>query len=108
MCGKKVKVQIQKNTGYCSAKHQEIGELLARYHELQSLEGLTVDWETAIAREQGQVWRAYLKACKKAGVEPESSEKPRDYGTNATHCSHGAPSDTPCEQCDIPPEGGAQ
>jgi len=26
LCGKKVRVQIQKNTGYCSQKHQEMAD----------------------------------------------------------------------------------
>lgn len=77
VCGKKVKVQIQKNTGYCSAQHQEIGELLARYRELQDFEPLTLEADKAISREWGQTWRAYIKACKKAGIQPESSENPR-------------------------------
>ena len=77
VCGKKVKVQIQKNTGYCSAQHQEVGVLLERYRELQNTEGLTAWDESRIAVDQGVVWRAYLEACEKAGVEPASSENPR-------------------------------
>lgn len=77
VCGKKVKVQIQKNTGYCSAQHQEVDDLLTRYRELQDYEPVTRAGESAIAREQGEVWRAYVKACGKAGIEPASSESPR-------------------------------
>lgn len=77
ICGKEVKVQIQKNTGYCSAKHQEIGDLLARFRELQNAEGLTAEDDKIISREWGKAWRAYIKACKRAGIEPESSENPR-------------------------------
>lgn len=83
-CGKKVKVQIQKNTGYCSAQHQEEGDvhrvgrdlLLARYRELQNSEAATIEGDKILSREWGKAWRAYVKACKKAGVTPESPDSP--------------------------------
>lgn len=51
--------------------------LLERYRELQNLEGVTIEDERAIAREQGQVWRDYVRACERAGIRPASSESPR-------------------------------
>jgi hypothetical protein len=49
---------------------------LARYRELQNLEGASEADERAIAREQGLVWRRYLTLCEAQGVQPESSTNP--------------------------------
>lgn len=49
---------------------------LNQYREIQRSEGLTLEAEDDLARAQGRAWRRYVKACKIAGITPESMDSP--------------------------------